>query len=194
MRPHMKIVLVAVLTALITNLAMVAAAPTKHTAKSKTTPTHTKTSSTKGGQTAVILSETDFCIFLPPKYGGNIAKSEDSAVAYCTKPNLPGAPNAQVLPDGFIVSSHYTVNTQKNYVQITGRINSSKYDLSSGDGGGQYDLRAPVGSKMNGYNSYVQLTEPDIQVFCIRACMNKADCPVNKSTHGCDKVLGGDYS
>ncbi|OAQ33749.1 hypothetical protein K457DRAFT_40202, partial [Linnemannia elongata AG-77] len=148
----------------------------------------------KMGQTAVILSATDYCIFLPPKYGGDIAANEDRAVAFCTKPNLPGAPNAQVLPAGFIKSSHYVVNTQKGYVQITGRIDRSKYGLSSKDGGGQYDLRAPVGSKMNGYNAFVQLTEPDAQIFCIRACMTKSDCPVNKSTYGCEKVLGGDYS
>ncbi|KAG0276168.1 hypothetical protein BGZ95_007874 [Linnemannia exigua] len=146
------------------------------------------------GQTAVIINATDYCIFLPPKYGGDIAENEDRAVAFCTKPNLPGAPNARVLPAGFIASSHYIVNSSKGYVQITGRIDRSKYGLSKNDGGGQYDLRAPVGSKMTGYNAFVQLTEPDVEIFCIRACKNKSDCPVNKSTYGCEKVLGGDYS
>ncbi|KAF8945631.1 hypothetical protein BGZ47_002286 [Haplosporangium gracile] len=146
------------------------------------------------GQTAVILNATDFCIFLPPKYGGDIAESEDVAVAFCTKANLPGAPNARVLPAGFIASSHYVENSSKGYVQITGRIDRSKYGLKASDGGGQYDLKAPVGSKMTGYNAFVQLTEPDDEIYCIRACKNKADCPVNKSTHGCKEVLGGDYS
>ncbi|KAF9146483.1 hypothetical protein BGX30_014548 [Mortierella sp. GBA39] len=168
--------------------------PTTTVTKATTTTTAKPTATPKMGQTAVILSATDYCIFLPPKYGGDIAANEDRAVAFCTKPNLPGAPNAQVLPAGFIKSSHYVVNTQKGYVQITGRIDRSKYGLSSKDGGGQYDLRAPVGSKMNGYNSFVQLTEPDAQIFCIRACTTKTDCPVNKSTYGCEKVLGGDYS
>ncbi|KAG0300153.1 hypothetical protein BGZ97_003371, partial [Linnemannia gamsii] len=169
-------------------------ATTKPTTKATTTTTAKPTATPKMGQTAVILNATDYCIFLPPKYGGDIAANEDRAVAFCTKPNLPGAPNAQVLPAGFIKSSHYLVNNQKGYVQITGRIDRSKYGLSPKDGGGQYDLRAPVGSKMNGYNAFVQLTEPDAQIFCIRACMTKADCPVNKSTYGCEKVLGGDYS
>ncbi|KAF9331890.1 hypothetical protein BGZ91_011917 [Linnemannia elongata] len=150
--------------------------------------------SAASGQTGVILSATDYCIFLPPKYGGDIAESEDVAVAFCTKANLAGAPNARVLPTGFIASSHYIENTSKGYVQITGRIDRSKYGLSKDDGGGQYDLRAPVGSKMTGYNAFVQLTEPDTEIFCIRACKNKSDCPVNKSTYGCEKVLGGDYS
>ncbi|KAG0063944.1 hypothetical protein BGZ89_009494 [Linnemannia elongata] len=91
-------------------------------------------------------------------------------------------------------ASGQTGNTSKGYVQITGRIDRSKYGLSKDDGGGQYDLRAPVGSKMTGYNAFVQLTEPDAEIFCIRACKNKSDCPVNKSTYGCEKVLGGDYS
>ncbi|KAF9107030.1 hypothetical protein BGX29_007536, partial [Mortierella sp. GBA35] len=31
------------------------------------------------GQTGVILNATDFCIFLPPEYGGDIAENEDRA-------------------------------------------------------------------------------------------------------------------
>ncbi|KAG0206695.1 hypothetical protein BGX28_001894 [Mortierella sp. GBA30] len=147
----------------------------------------------KAGQTGVILNQTDFCVFLPPMVGGDIAANEDRAVAFCTKPNLPGA-NAQVLPKGFIQSAHFVANTQNNWVQVTGRIDRSKYGLSPKDGGGQYDIKAPVGAKCAGYNYFVQLTEPDAQIYCIRCCKNKADCPVNKSTYGCEKVLGGDYS
>ncbi|KAI7829682.1 hypothetical protein BC939DRAFT_441470 [Gamsiella multidivaricata] len=145
------------------------------------------------GQTGTILSQTDFCIFLPPKFGGDIALNEDRAVAFCTKPNMPGAANAQVLPAGFIKTAHFVANTTANWVQVTGRIDRSKYGLSPKDGGGQYDMRAPVGALCNGYKSFVQLTEPDAQIYCIRCCQNKTDCPVNKSTHGCVKVLGGSY-
>ncbi|KAF9351054.1 hypothetical protein BGX26_010844 [Mortierella sp. AD094] len=235
MRSNLKIVLAAMLVALIATVAMAAPKPTtvatphhtsavvkkkhtttttkKHTTTTKkhttTTTKHTTTTTTtttttpsatptpkpgKAGQTGVILSQTDFCIFLPPKFGGDIAANEDRAVAFCTKPNLPGATNAQVLPAGFIKTAHFVTNTQKGYVQITGRIDRSKYGLSANDGGGQYDMRAPVGALCNGYKSFVQLTEPDAQIYCIRCCQNKADCPVNKSTYGCEKVLGGDYS
>ncbi len=45
-----------------------------------------------------------------------------------------------------------------------------------------------------GYASFVQLIEPQDNIYCIRCCKNKADCPVNKSTHGCKKVLGGNYA
>ncbi|KAF9325839.1 hypothetical protein BG006_010693 [Podila minutissima] len=157
-------------------------------------PTATPTSKPgKQGQAGVVLSQTAFCLWLPPVYGGDIAANEDRAVAFCTKPNMPGAANAGVLPAGFIQSAHFVTDTQKGYVQVTGRLNRSKYGLSAKDGGGQYDMRAPVGAICNGYKAFVQLTEPDAQIYCIRCCMNKADCPVNKSTYGCKKVLGGVY-
>ncbi|KAG0362706.1 hypothetical protein BGZ54_008521 [Gamsiella multidivaricata] len=117
-----------------------------------TTTTHTTsaapkpTTPAKMGQTGTILSQTDFCIFLPPKFGGDIALNEDRAVAFCTKPNMPGAANAQVLPAGFIKTAHFVANTTANWVQVTGRIDRSKYGLSPKDGGGQYDMRAPVGN------------------------------------------------
>ncbi|KAF9435028.1 hypothetical protein BGZ76_007007 [Entomortierella beljakovae] len=145
------------------------------------------------GQTAAVISATDFCIFLPPVRGGGIAEHEDDAVAFCTKP-IPTAPNAGILPAGFIKTAHFVKNTSKDYVQVTGRIDRRKYGLSSGDGGGQYDIKAPVGSKCAGYRYYVELVEPDINVYCMRCCKNKKDCPVNKSTYGCKRVLGGDYS
>ncbi|KAF8967575.1 hypothetical protein BGZ46_000140 [Entomortierella lignicola] len=160
------------------------------TTKATTSPSATPT---KMGQTGTILNQSNFCIFLPPKFGGDIASNEDRAVAFCTKPKMVGAPNAQVLPAGFIKTAHFVANTTANWVQVTGRLDRSKYGLSPKDGGGQYDMRAPVGALCAGYKSFVQLTEPDVEIYCIRCCQNKADCPVNKSTHGCEKVLGGSY-
>ncbi|KAF8932257.1 hypothetical protein EDD21DRAFT_343878 [Dissophora ornata] len=146
------------------------------------------------GQTGVIKSEKEFCLFLPPMFGGDIAANEDRAVAFCTKANMTGAPKAGVLPTGFIKSAHLTRNSQRNWVQITGRMDGKKYGLKKSDGGGQYDIKAPVGSKCAGYNHYVELVEPDIDIYCIRCCKEKVDCPVNKSTYGCKKVLGGNYA
>ncbi|KAF9392489.1 hypothetical protein CPB97_001132 [Podila verticillata] len=163
--------------------------PTKTTTNTKPTPTKPA----KLGQTGVVLSQKDFCLWLPPVYGGDIAANEDRAVAFCTRANMPGAPNAGVLPAGFVKSANFVTNVQKGWVQITGRIDRSKYGLSPKDGGGQYDVRAPVGAFCNGYKAFVQLTEPDAEIYCIRCCKDKADCPVNKSTYGCKKVLGGVY-
>lgn len=182
------------------------AAPKPTTTKAATTakPTTVKTTTAasplpsvkpgKSGQTGAIWDVNNFCIFLPPSYGGDIAANEDRAVAFCTKNNVYGATNARVLPGGFIQSAHFVSNPSKGYVQVTGRMDRSKYGLSSNDGGGQYDMRAPVGATCAGYASFVQLTEPDAQIYCIRCCKNKADCPVNRSTYGCKSVLGGDYS
>ncbi|KAF9934774.1 hypothetical protein FBU30_000068 [Linnemannia zychae] len=164
---------------------------TSATPKPTTSP---KSKPGKYGQTGTIVDQNDYCIFLPPTYGGDIAANEDRAIAFCTKANMAGAPGAKVIPEGFIESAHFSRNTTAGWVQITGRIDRSKYGLSPKDGGGQYDMRAPVGASFTGYNAFVQLTEPDSEIFCIRACATKADCPVNKSTHGCVRVLGGDYS
>ncbi|KAF9292562.1 hypothetical protein BGZ68_003468 [Mortierella alpina] len=146
------------------------------------------------GQTnkvVAIRNQSEFCIFLPPK-GQKVSDAEDRGIAFCTKAKIPGA-NAQVLPRGFIKSAHFITNKQKGYVQVTGRMDTSKYNFHKHDDGGQYDLKAPRGSMCAGYNSFVQLIEPEDNIYCIRCCKNKADCPVNKSTYGCKKVLGGKY-
>ncbi|KAF9438220.1 hypothetical protein BGZ76_009147 [Entomortierella beljakovae] len=145
------------------------------------------------GQVGAIINEKNFCLFLPPMYGGGISENEDRAVAFCTKP-IGTAPKARVLPTGFIKSAHLVRNSKKKWVQITGRMNGKKYGLSKKDGGGQYDIKAPVGARCAGYNYFVELVEPDSDIYCIRCCKNKVDCPVNKSTYGCKKVLGGNYA
>ncbi|GJJ79066.1 hypothetical protein EMPS_11425 [Entomortierella parvispora] len=145
------------------------------------------------GKTIALISASEYCLLLPPNKGGNIADSEDSAISFCNKA-ISTAPNAKTLPSGFIKSAHFVHNTSKDYVQITGKIDRSKYDLSAGDGGGQYDLNAPHGSACAGYSSFVQFVEPDVQIYCLRCCKNKSDCPTNRSTDGCEAVLGGDYS
>ncbi|GJJ72684.1 hypothetical protein EMPS_05042 [Entomortierella parvispora] len=162
------------------------------TTKPTVKPTGKPTPTGHPGQVGTIKSSTDFCLWLPKMFGGDIAANEDSAVAFCTKSNI--IPSARILPGGFIKSAHFVQNTTAGWVQVTGRLDRSKYGLKSNDGGGQYDMRAPVGAACAGYNSFVQLTEPDAQIYCIRCCMNKIDCPVNKSTHGCEKVLGGNYA
>ncbi|KAF9360080.1 hypothetical protein BGX34_007972 [Mortierella sp. NVP85] len=198
MKQILAAILVATMAAITTAIppAVPMRALSKRAPPPTTPPTNTTTTSKVGkpGQIGVILDSDNYCIFLPPEEGGDIAANEDRAVAFCNKPNMPGAPEARVLPEGFIQSVHFVSNTQKNYVQITGRFDRSKYGLSAKDGGGQYDMRAPVGAACNGYNAFVQLTEADDQIYCIRCCKNKADCPVNRSTQGCVRVLGGDYS
>lgn len=152
------------------------------------------------GQITAIESEEKFCLMLPPKPNSGIAEHENNAVAFCTSKDVKGATNAQVLPRGFIKTAHFvqkfqdTEKKEKKWVQVTGKMNGKKYGLSKLDGGGQYDIKAPVGSSCAGYKYYVELVEPDQDIYCIRCCKNKEDCPVGKSTQGCKKVLGGNYA
>ncbi|WP_157664024.1 hypothetical protein [Burkholderia ubonensis] len=143
------------------------------------------------GLTVSITSRDNFGFFLPSKPGQKIAESIDSAIAFMTQPN-PLAPRATLFPAGFIVSAHFIENNSKGYVQVTGRFNPSAYGLSLTDGGGQYDARNPPGAKVGGYPYFLNLVEPDSEVYCIRACKASRDCkPVTKS---CETDIPGDYS
>ncbi|KAK3814656.1 MAG: hypothetical protein J3R72DRAFT_461825 [Linnemannia gamsii] len=147
------------------------------------------------GKTVAVSSDTDFCLFLPPYFStGGIAANEHRAISFCTKPLLK-APLAQIFPVGFIRTAHFFENTAKKYVQVTGRIRREKYCLKSSDQGGQNDKWHPPGAKCAGYPHFVELVEPNLNIYCIRCCMNKDDCPTNMDTQGCLTVIpNGDYS
>ncbi|KAF9333798.1 hypothetical protein BGZ91_011113 [Linnemannia elongata] len=144
------------------------------------------------GKTIVLNSAKEYCLFLPRWRGQSISDSESSAVAYCNKP-ISKAPNARILSNDFIKTLHFVHNTNKEYVQITGKFNRNAYRMSRHDGGGQYDSKAPQGAKCYGYPYFVELVEPDVQHYCLRCCKHKSDCPVNMSTKGCEEVIGGKY-
>ncbi|KAG0247546.1 hypothetical protein BGZ95_008612, partial [Linnemannia exigua] len=156
--------------------------PTTKAHKSKTTTTkaHKATTTTKVHTTKVHTTTT--------------TPSSKPTTSPKPKPGKVGQTGTIVDQKDFCIFNGACLANLAGWVQITGRIDRSKYGLSPKDGGGQYDMRAPVGATYSGFNAFVQLTEPDSGIYCIRACMTKADCPVNKSTHGCVRVLGGDYS
>ncbi|KAG0737911.1 hypothetical protein G6F33_001831 [Rhizopus arrhizus] len=140
-----------------------------------------------------IKSQDNFCIFLPPKPGLEVAVNENNGIPFCSNKNA--VPKATVFPTGFITTAHY-LKTSK-YVQVTGFFDRSKYNLGESDGGGQYDNHAkgkPVGAQCEGYNYFVNLIEPDIERFCIRCCKDKADCNTGRSGYGCLRVVSGDYT
>ncbi|CAG8515724.1 8435_t:CDS:1, partial [Paraglomus occultum] len=150
------------------------------------------TTSTSGQTITAIENETSFCLFLPPQPGGGISDHEDDAVVFCTT-TVSSAPGAGLLPSGFIKTAHFAAGN--GYVQVTGTIDRSKYELSASDGGGQYDsVGAPPGATCANSNKFVELIEPDAELFCIRCCTNKRKCNTGKSTAGCQKVIPGDYS
>ncbi|KAG0029856.1 hypothetical protein BGZ81_003346 [Podila clonocystis] len=144
-------------------------------------------------KTVVVTSNTHFCLFFPPFYcHGGIAANEHRAVAFCTQPHSPGV--FWPIPVDFIRTAHFRSNTQRKWIQVTGRIRRQKYCLSSRDQGGQNDKKHPPGAKCAGYPYFVQLMEPNENIFCIRCCMIESDCPTNRDTEGCRAVIRGDYS
>ncbi|ORZ27792.1 hypothetical protein BCR41DRAFT_345907 [Lobosporangium transversale] len=94
------------------------------------------------GQIVQIKSGTNWCMMMPPEEGGDIAASEDFAIAFCTNEDVD-APGAKIFPPGFIQSANFA--SGKGYVQVTGKIDRTKYSLAETDQGGQYDIKAPVG-------------------------------------------------
>ncbi|KAG5634296.1 hypothetical protein H0H81_002502 [Sphagnurus paluster] len=87
------------------------------------------------------------------------------------------------------------------YAQLTGCIRPETVDrLNVQDFGGQYDSSGgvggqgnPQGSKCMGYNHYVELVEPAGPRGCIKCCDDPADCPVDRDTLGCPRVIPGNY-
>jgi hypothetical protein len=134
-----------------------------------------------------IKSGTDFCTFLPPHAGDDVGATEDQGKPFCTSSALGG----QTFPSGFIKSAHY-VSTSK-YVQVTGKIDRTKYQLSASDGGGQYDNK-DVSATCNGYKYFVNMLEPDSNRYCIRCCSSQSDCNLGKSTYGCPSIVPGNYN
>ncbi|KAI8354443.1 hypothetical protein B0O80DRAFT_377067, partial [Mortierella sp. GBAus27b] len=134
-----------------------------------------------------------FCLLMPPKVGESIAANEFHAISWCTKRAVQ-VPNAKILPAGFITSSHYYTYPTGRYTQVTGRIDRTKFKLSPRDHGGQMDPNDPRGSFCVGYKYFVEIVQPDVQLYCLRCCINKADCPLNKASKGCKVVVPGNYS
>ncbi|KAF9425164.1 hypothetical protein BGZ94_007788 [Podila epigama] len=156
--------------------------------------TLTTATSTSTGQIVHISSQSDWCMMLPPRPGKDIAENEHGAIAFCTT-NKGNINDTRTLhfPKGFIRSAHFYTHGD-DYVQVTGRIDRSKYNLGKHDQGGQYDAKAPRHSSCAGYSSYVNLIEPHRNTFCIRCCNEDKYCDTSKSTYGCDIVIQGDYS
>ncbi|KAF9978206.1 hypothetical protein BGZ73_003387 [Actinomortierella ambigua] len=139
------------------------------------------------GQIASVDSATSYCFFLPPMVGGDIAENEDRAIAFCNAPNAK-APGAKIFPDGFVTSVHYA--TGPGWIQISGQIDPTKYQLNPCDAGGQYDIKAPVGATCAGYPYFVNVIEPMDGIYGMRCCQVKTDCDVNHSTYGARRIYG----
>ncbi|PKC03206.1 hypothetical protein RhiirA5_503578 [Rhizophagus irregularis] len=85
-------------------------------------------------RTVMVESEKVFCSFLPKTYREEIRNSEDDAITFCTEANPVNAPEAKKFPNGFIKSANFA--KEKEFVQITGTIDRTKYKLKKSDRGG----------------------------------------------------------
>ncbi|KAF9570297.1 hypothetical protein EC968_002016 [Mortierella alpina] len=147
-----------------------------------------KTIRIKDERMIAIQDGKQFCMFLPPQPGLEIAPTEEEALAFCMGKKIR---SPRSLPKDFIrrESVLYQEDPEKKFVQVRGHFNREKYDLSAEDQGGQYDSKNVRGSSCVGYKYFVSLVEPNEELFCTRCCHNKQDCPVNKSHLGCDAVI-----
>ncbi|KAK3815450.1 MAG: hypothetical protein J3Q66DRAFT_441575 [Benniella sp.] len=142
-------------------------------------------------KTVAVESSSRFCLLLPPKPGGGISDNEHRSISFC-RSGITDIPYAKTFPHGFIQSAHYRKKTDR-YVQVTGRIDRDAYDLDDDDEGGQNDPKHPLDAFCRGYPYFVQLIEPDEEIYCLRCCHNKSDCPTYRAEDGCRDVIGGNY-
>ncbi|KAF9116555.1 hypothetical protein BGW39_002701 [Mortierella sp. 14UC] len=103
------------------------------------------------------------------------------------------APSSKIFLDGFIKTHNFETGGSgpTKWVQVTGSIRRKKYCLSSGDQGAQNDPSHPSGATCAGYPHFVQLVEPNENIYCIRCCRNKDDCPTDRDTEGCKAIFPG---
>lgn len=145
------------------------------------------------GPQVYLNSESDFCLFLPPQPGLEVAPHENDGIPFCT--TAGAVPNAQAFPQGFLTTAHF--QQTDSYQQITGYFNRDAYQLQASDGGGQYDNHGagkPVNAACRNYEYFLSIIEPSDNRFCIRCCHNKDDCPTGRSQYGCQRNIPGDYS
>ncbi|ORX43073.1 hypothetical protein DM01DRAFT_1340847 [Hesseltinella vesiculosa] len=174
--------------------------PPTTTTTTKSTTTHTPTPTYLPKLTVAVANANNFCLFLPRSPGNKadfgrvdpdaIADSEKTAVSFCTQAGLTSG--AKQLPSGFIRTANYQYNTTAGFVQVTGQIDRTKYQLQMNDFGGQYDNHgsgSPPKSMCIGYPYYVQLVEPNLDQYCIRCCAHYQDCNASRSQYGCRRVV-----
>lgn len=138
----------------------------------------------------IVDDDGRFCLLLPPEFGGDIADNVHRAISWCTW-DIPSISGEKLLPEKFIVSRHYKLTDR--YVQMTGTFDRDQLGFDKDDEGGQSDPKHPNGALCQGYPYFVQLVEPDVQLFCLRCCKYRSDCPIDMSGEGCKKVIPGNY-
>ncbi|KAF9032171.1 hypothetical protein BDZ89DRAFT_1063554 [Hymenopellis radicata] len=144
-----------------------------------------------------INDRDDFAILAPATASQSIADAENDAIAFCSSGSSRQCDNT--IPDGFITAAAVEYADDGSYVQITGCIDPSKFDMSPIDDGGQYDVRYPNGAQctFGGYGaSFIEQIEPSANRFCVRCCASAGDqinCNSHQDRAGCAVAIPGTY-
>ncbi|KAK3815458.1 MAG: hypothetical protein J3Q66DRAFT_402421 [Benniella sp.] len=140
-----------------------------------------------------IHPEERFCLLLPRNLGAPIASNLDDSFSYCNSPTSV-VRHAKLFPTGFIRTSHYAEGPDGSYTQVTGRFDRVTFGLLPTDNGGQANPGYPMSSQCVGFQYFVQFVEPNEEIYCLRCCHNKSDCPTNMPDKGCRVVIPGHYT
>ncbi|KAF9170424.1 hypothetical protein BGX21_003486 [Mortierella sp. AD011] len=98
-------------------------------------------------------------------------------------------------PPDFILSANYAEDLTKNYRQITGCMDGSKWRLNPTDVGDQFDS---VGWPYTCRNAkkFISFLEPKTNIYCIRCCYGTnadIDCNTTHPIQSCSNAIPGDY-
>ncbi|CAO3573796.1 unnamed protein product [Mortierella alpina] len=140
------------------------------------------------GQTALVVDQDFFCLFLP-KRSQTIASALGAtfeATPVCTQ-TLSGVLGTDSFPRNFIRTAHRATGESKTrpWIQITGKLNPAAYGLDKADEGAAYHHSFAKHATCHGYDHFLQFIEPNTKTFCLRCCAKKQDCPVEKAREGC---------
>ncbi|KAG0042871.1 hypothetical protein BGZ83_012074 [Gryganskiella cystojenkinii] len=155
-------------------------------------PCNANTTRGVGGTVASITDANNWCTMLTGYGLAPVATYEGCAESYCVGKVTT---EAHPMPAGLILSSHYVSNATRQYVQVTGCMDSTKWALNPTDEGGQMDSHG-MPFTCTGYPKFVSLLEPATNTYCIRCCQStdNSDCNTSVSTAGCWNIIPGDYS
>ncbi|KAF8469258.1 hypothetical protein DFH94DRAFT_774092 [Russula ochroleuca] len=163
-----------------------------------TRPTPEPTGESSIETTVFITGENDFALLLPAMSGELVSDAERDAKSFCT-PNGSSDLCTNRMPDGFITAAALTSANDNSWIQVTGCIDSTKFQLDPNDAGGQFDVRYPNGAQctFGGRRaSFIELVEPALNRFCLRCCSTPNDqinCNSHRDRSGCENAIPGTY-
>ncbi|KAF9992410.1 hypothetical protein BGZ80_004095 [Entomortierella chlamydospora] len=151
------------------------------------------------GNTAEINSDGSFCMMFPPLGCQSVQSGAGAATPYCFEgANTSRYEYSEIpifSPPDSILSANYAEDLTKNYRQITGCMDDSKWGLNPTDVGGQIDSVGWPYTCLNA-KKFISFLEPKTNIYCIRCCYGTnadIDCDTTHPIQGCSNAIPGDY-